>query len=190
MKAKHIFILNILILCIAFTNVNAQVVADTKESARVFVQQFYNWYNILYAKPVDKKHPVPACIIALNQKSAYFDLSLSKAISNDQKAQEKVVGDIVGLDFDPFLAAQDDGLDYQTGKVKQVGDKYFVDVHADLAGKSRATILASKVIVIAEVIKTQSGWKFINFIYPTDGKQDNLMDILKGLKQDRAKSTR
>ena len=123
-------------------------------------------------------------------RSELFDASLRQAILDDRKAMAKVSDEIVGFDADPFLNAQDTGFTYLAGNVKQTGDKFYVDVHSDLAGKSRKDILAADIAVIAEVVKVNGQWKFTNFIYPSKHGQENLLDILKGLQKERIKSGR
>jgi hypothetical protein len=189
MKKKHFFILNIIILgMVMLSMMDAQASIDEKESARIFVQNFYDWYTVLYNEEIPGKKAVPAESTALNKNAEYFDASLRQAIIDDNRAQAKVSGEIVGLDMDPFLAAQDNGFAYQTGTVKQVGDKFFVDIHSDMIGKSRKAILATEVSVIAEVVKVNGHWKFMNFIYPDKNGNSNLRDILKSLRKDRVKS--
>jgi hypothetical protein len=161
---------------------------EDKENARVFVQKFYDWYTALYnAATPEKTAVVPAESVALNKKTELFDAPLYQAIIDDRTASAKVSDEIVGFDADPFLNAQDTGFTYLTGNVKQAGDKFYVDVHSDLAGKSEKDILAGEVAIIAEVSKVNGQWKFINFIYPSKHDQENLVDILKGLHKERVK---
>jgi hypothetical protein len=191
MKKKHLLIFNIVMFCmIIFSNANAQSSISDKESARVFVQKFYDWYVVLYLAPPDKSRPVCSCIAAINQRAEYFHPLLRKALIDDNNAQLKVKGEIVGLDFDPFLSGQDIGRGYQTGNVKQIGNRFLVDIHDIEKGKSNKTILAAEIPVIVELAKVNEHWVFTNFIYLTDGKRYNLLDQLKSLHKDRNKFTR
>jgi hypothetical protein len=182
-----------IVLCVlAYSNVNAKApAADDKESVRLFVQKFYDWYTVLYSKDMSKrKDQSPSDIIAVKQKKEYFDVALSNAIIADNREAAKITDEIAGLDFDPFLNTQDTGFAYQTGSVKQVGGKFLVDIHSGQTGRSRAAILKSEVAVVAEVIKVNNQWKFTNFIYPSkDGKSD-LITILKNLRKDRNKTAK
>jgi hypothetical protein len=175
---------------IIFSNVKGQSSTE-KEGARVFVQKFYDWYTVLYSKDMSKrKDQTPSDIIAMKQKRDYFDASLHNAIIEDNRESAKITDEIAGLDFDPFLNTQDTGFAYQSGNVKQVGNKFYVDIHSAQAGKSRQAILKSEVAAIAEVIKVDMHWTFTNFIYPSkDGKSD-LKTILKKLQKDRSKNTK
>lgn len=186
---KKSILLAFILLAFASCREAAKPPVDDKENARVFVQKFYDWYTALYntATP-EKTNVVPAESVALNKKAELFDAPLRQAIIDDRKAMAKVSDEIVGFDADPFLNAQDTGFAYLAGNVKQTGDKFYVDVHSDLAGKSRKEILASDIAVIAEVAKVKGQWKFINFIYPSKHDQENLLDVLKGLHQERVKS--
>lgn len=185
---KKSILLAIILLAFASCREAAKPPVDDKESARVFVQKFYDWYTALYnAATPEKTDVVPAESVALTKKAEWFDAPLRQAIIDDRKAMAKVSDEIVGFDADPFLNAQDTGFTYLTGNVKQTGDKFYVDVHSDLAGKSRTDILAADIAVIAEVTKVNGQWKFINFIYPSKHGQENLLDILKGLHKERIK---
>jgi hypothetical protein len=186
---KCFLLLNIIFLgVIVFSNANAQSSSDTRESARIFVQKFYDWYFPLFAAPPEKKDTIPSSTVAINQRGDYFDIPLRKALIDDANAQSKAK-ELVGLDFDPFLNAQDVALGYQTGSVKQVGSNFFVDIHNIENGKSKKAILASELIVIAEVVKLDGHWKFRDFIYPDKNNRLRLLDILKANRKDREKAT-
>jgi hypothetical protein len=186
MNKKHFSIVNIIVLgMIMFSNVYAQSKTDDKESARVFVQKFYDWYAVLDSSSISaRKNPVAS---ALNQKRECFDAYLRKAIMDDEHAQAKVKGELVGLDFDPFTNAQDRRVGCQTGNVKQIGHKFFVDVHDIAKGKSKEAILTSELVVVAEVAKTNGHWVFTNFIYNIKDGNENLLQILKSLAKSRVK---
>ncbi|MFI5136928.1 MAG: hypothetical protein ACHQIM_03815 [Sphingobacteriales bacterium] len=186
MNKKRILIVNIIVLgMIMFSNVNAQSKTDEKESARVFVQKFYDWYAVVDSSSIaSRKNPVAS---ALGQKKECFDVHLRKAIMDDEHAQAKAKGELVGLDFDPFTNAQDTRVGYQTGNVKQIGDKFFVDVHDIAKGKSKEAILAAELVVVAEVSKANGHWVFTNFIYNIKDGNENLLQILKSLAKNRVK---
>jgi len=186
---KKSILLAFILFAFASCREAAKPPVDVKENARIFVQKFYDWYTALYngATP-EKTDVVPAESVALNKKTECFDALLRQAIIDDRKAMEKVSGEIVGFDADPFLNAQDTGFNYLAGNVKQAGEKFYVDVHADLADKPRKDILVADIAVIAEVTKVNRQWKFTNLIYPSKHDQENLLDILKGLHKERIKS--
>jgi hypothetical protein len=178
MKTKHISVIGIIILSMMFMNAKAQSSPD-KESARIFVQKFYDWYYACISAntPGNKNAKLFTFRNVVIQKPEYFDVSLRKALIDDNEAQSKS-NEIVGLDFDPFLNAQDVGLKYTAMRVKQDGDKFLVNVHTTNAAQSNNSVIAFKLAVIAEVIKKDSGWQFVNFIYPSKDGGTNLLSVL------------
>jgi hypothetical protein len=132
------------------------------------------------------KTPLPYDL-TLKHKPSYLQSTLLDALIADEEAQAKVPGDIVGLDFDPITNAQDTRSGYQTGDIKQQGDKFFVDVHDIKSGQLQKAILAAPLVLTAEVAKINGQWEFFNFIYPKADGGGNLLDILKSLKNNRAK---
>lgn len=168
-----------------FSKVNAQPSVQDKADVKAFVQKFYDWYVVLYTAPVNKKNPACSCEIPTKQHPEYFDLSLRKALKDDFAAQAKVKGEIVGLDSDPFLGGQDIGLGYQAGNVKNIGNKFLVDIHDIDKGKSEKEKLAAPVTVIAEVAKSNEHFVFTNFIFLIDGKRFSLLKMLKDLSDER-----
>ncbi|HTE00305.1 MAG TPA: hypothetical protein VK668_13525 [Mucilaginibacter sp.] len=171
-----------------FSNVNAQSSADNRESARVFVQKFYDWYTVLYSNQLGKKDSLPTNVVAINQRQEYFDIPLRKALINDYRAQSKITEGIVGLNWDPFLTGQEIRIGYQTGNVKQVGNKFLVDIHDIEKGKLESAILDAELLLVAEVVKVNGHWVFMNFIYPK--RHDNLLMVLRSLRKDRDETTK
>lgn len=135
------------------------------KSARDFVQKFYNWY---VAKGDD------ALRISLKQRSADLTPELARALKEDQAAQDKVEGEIVGLDFDPFLNSQDPCPRYETGAVN--GSR--IDIHSVCEGRKSRRPDAT-----VEVVSKNGRWLIANIHYPEGG--GDLLSILKQLRQDR-----
>ena len=152
---------------------SADSVPKEKVSARRFVQAFYDWYT---PKTLND-HDGPASDLALKLKSSAFSPSLLLALREDSAAQAKSKDEIVGLDFDPFLASQDPDPRYLVGKTERKGGSYYVSVHSFRFGKRSA-----KPDVIAKLEKYHGAWRFTNFIYPDGG---NLVGTLLMLKQER-----
>jgi hypothetical protein len=185
MKKRHLFIGCIIMLSmIMFSNANAQSSEKDKASAKIFVQQFYDWYVVLYNTPV-KKNALPKTEAAIKKHLGFFESRLSNSLIHEAWTQARAKGEIVGLDFDPFLAAQDIGLSYVAGDVKKIGNKFQVDIHSGLASKSKQLIPTGKVTVIAEVEKSDGVWNFTNFYYPEGQKMSNLMKMLANLRKQR-----
>ena len=145
---------------------------------RDFVQGFYNWYVPLALKDTAE----PAFNLALKSRSAAFNPELLNALREDSAAQAKVTGDIVGLDFDPFLYSQDPDASFEFGAATQKGAGNRVDIFAMRSGKKSA-----KPAVTAEVVQKDGRWVFVNFHYP-DGT--DLLSILKTLRDERKKSAK
>src|SRR5262249_25678894 len=116
---------------------------------------------------------------ALKKKPCPLSTALAKALREDLAAEAKSKGDIVGLDFDPFLNSQDPVDHYRVASIKKVGKGYAATI---MDAKTPGTTEAS---VIAEVAKIRGRWQFTNFRYPASG---DLLKELATLKGDRAKA--
>jgi len=162
----------------AAADIKADNKADNKADAKAvqdFVQDFYNWYVPAAAKPGSNR---PA-ELALRDRPAAFDPALARQLKEDSEAQAKVHDDIVGLDFDPFLSAQDPCQRYEVTKVQSKGESYLVDVLG--VGGCEKHDAAD---VIAEVASQNGAWVFVNFHYPGPDSTD-LLTVLKKLRDER-----
>lgn len=101
-------------------------------------------------------------------------------LKEDSEAQAKAVGDIVGLDFDPFLYTQDPANRYALGKITTKGESCLVEV-----GRPQQRI--EKPAVTAELVYRHDQWVFTNFHYGKSAysQDENLLAILKKLQADR-----
>jgi hypothetical protein len=140
-----------------------------------FVQRFYDWY-VPVANQVNKERTSD---IALAHQPSVFDSTLANALRKDSQARDKVRGEVVGLDFDPFLAAQDPCERYVAGTPALNGAHYRVNIYGICEGKQHATP-----DLTAELVAQNGAWVFVNFIY-TDG--GDLLAMLKNLADDRKK---
>jgi hypothetical protein len=148
------------------------------ESCNRFVQAFYDWY----VKQTGSSGGIEA---TLKRRRADFSPDLVRALNEDLAASKKHPGEIVGLDFDPFLAAQDVAMRYVTGKVTQKGERYFVPVYGFWDGKKHA-----RPDVTPELTYQHGKWVFVNFHYAKDPKHpenENLLAVLRALREDRKK---
>ena len=144
------------------------------ESLRHFVKGFYNWY---VPKAVgDSSSPPWKC--ALGSRNTEFDPRLAQALKEDVAAQAKADGDLVGLDFDPFLNSQDPADHYVVGKIGKKGETYWADVYGRQSGRT-----GKKPVVVAALIRHGGYWQFKNFYYPDHG--GNLLAVLKSLRKER-----
>ncbi|MES2376557.1 MAG: hypothetical protein V4553_08255 [Bacteroidota bacterium] len=184
-KNRYFSILGVIILCmVTLSDLKAQAPANDKASSKAFVQQFYDWYNVLQADDdFIRKHNLSQFAFAIKERGNYFDTPLRKAIT-DYFHKPLKSGEI-GLDFDPIAAAQDTRSGFQTGNVKQISNKFLIDLHDLPKGKSEEEILASETFIVVEAVKVGKDWKLANFIYPAKGKtkQTDLLKLLAHQKK-------
>lgn len=155
----------------------SNVPPNNDESARNFVRQFYDWY----VPVANKDNPGPASDVALKYKSYVFSPVLFRALKEDSEASAKAKGDLVGLDFDPFLYSQDPDDRYGVGNATRDGGSYRVEVFGISSGKRRETPQ-----VVAEVARRNGRWVFLNFYYvDSGGKSGDLLSELRQLAKDR-----
>ena len=147
------------------------------KSVRRFAQGFYTWYSDEVARElngngVDVEH------VVLTKKSAWLAPRLHKALLEDWTAQEKVQGEIVGIDFDPFVGGQDPARHYFVRKIERRGPTWLVYVWSSYGNQTHMPDVIAKV----ERCNGKPGWRFVDMLYP-DGF--TLLDVLGGTAQDR-----
>lgn len=149
----------------------------TAESCRKFVQEFYTWYR---SKNITMED-------ALKKRASSFAPPLTKQLKIDEAASAASPGEVVGLDFDPFLNAQDIPDRITVGKVTAKGDNYLVEVFEAFSGEKN-----SKPVVVPELTLKNGQWTFINFHYPqADIKQNSdLISVLKALEAERVQTAK
>jgi Protein of unknown function (DUF3828) len=147
------------------------------QSCKTFVQSFYEWYVPL-AHRKDLKGP--ASNLAMKYKKSAFSARLYQALKTDSDAQARSQ-ELVGLDFDPFLNSQDPDPRYEVRSVKESDEHCSAEVLGVGDGEKR-----TQADVVAELAHGGEGWKFVNFHYPRD--KTDLLEVLKGLEEDRRKS--
>lgn len=153
---------------------------ETQESCRKFVQAFYDWY--LSKEGRSGKMSTPSMDIVLKRKAEVLSPELYRLLKEDREAQKKATGDIVGIDFDPFLYSQDPSVHFEAVNVTRKGPSYFVGVYGVQSGKRQEH-------VIPELVQQDGHWIFVNFHYGKNQWSDdsNLLQILKDNKADREK---
>jgi hypothetical protein len=162
-----------LLLITPHTSAQTNSDQDASASVRSFVQDFYNWYIPLAMRRNSK----PDYSIAIWMKPKLFSPELVHKLHEDAKAQAKA-DEIVGLDFDPFLASQYPDENYKIGIINKKNDSYWVDI--DYAPPEEKVALA----LTAEVRQQDGQWYFNDFRYP-DGQ--TLLQLLQTLKKEREK---
>ena len=166
-------------LCGPQVHVASKVQTKTQPSAAVkdFAQGFYSWY----VPEALKTEEAPAWNVALKYKRDVFSATLFQALKEDSDAQAKASGEIVGLDFDPFLNTQDPCDGYVVGTVTSQGAGYRIDVYGVCSGKRD-----ERPDVVAEVARQGGSWVFTNFLYPAI--HTDLLGTLKTLREERQKA--
>jgi len=151
----------------------AQSPQDAERACRTFVQGFYAWY---VPKHSDKD--------VLKYRRSALSPELYTALKADLAASSKNPDDVVGLDFDPFLNAQDVAQRYVVGKVTAKGATFWVGIYGIWNGKKSV-----KPDVTAEVACKEGKCFFVNFHYgkTESPENENLLSVLKALKKEREK---
>lgn len=168
------------LLATSYSLAQGTIPQSNQKSCRDFVQGFYDWYV-----PVALKHGrVRPADLALKYKGSAFSPELARALREDSEAQAKTKGELVGLDFDPFLNSQDPSERYVVGNVIPKGERYWVEVYSITLGKKSA-----KPEVAPELTLKDGQWVFVNFHYgkSESSEDDNLMSTLKSLRAARQK---
>ena len=110
------------------------------KSCREFVSSFYDWY-------MQKAVAVPgaaASDMALEYRPYVFARDLFLQLREDSEAQRKAGGELVGLDFDPFLNTQDRGERYVVEKVTTKDRTCWADVYGVWDGEESKTSVSVK----------------------------------------------
>lgn len=151
-----------------------------QKSCQQFVRGFYNWY----APKAQAGGSVAASDLALKQRRALFSAELVRALREDSEAQASAHETIVGLDFDPFIHAQDTADRYATGKITIKGNTCWAEVYGIQSGKKGVTP-----DITPELLNKNGRWIFVNFHYPNASRPEfeNLLDLLKSLRNWRRK---
>lgn len=171
------------VLCFAAPATEAAAPASGQDaqaqSAKAFVQGFYDWYM----GEMQKESNDDLIADALKSKRWPFSAAIVTALRADEEAQSKSPEDVVGIDFDPYLNAQDTCFPYKTGKVTASGSQYRVELFDSNCSDPHPEIPT----VIAVVEKNGASWQFVNFIYPGESGQadSDLLKTLKALQEER-----
>ncbi|MCU1305747.1 MAG: hypothetical protein JWN45_442 [Acidobacteriaceae bacterium] len=152
----------------------AQAAPKAEASCRAAVQKFYDWY----VPEVFREKQTWAAKSALESKEFAFSPELRKSLREDFAASAANKSEIVGLDFDPFLASQDPAHKYVVDKVLVKDGHCRADVYGVESGKK-----AKKPDVRPELQLRGKTWVFVDFHYPQEN--GSLLSILRELRKDR-----
>jgi hypothetical protein len=107
--------------------------------------------------------------------------NLFKALKADSDAQAQAKGELVGIDFDPFVGSQDPADHYEAREAKWSSGRCSVEMWR--ASPTDTAEKTGKPDVIAELAQEEGRWRFINFRYPLLG--GDLLGALAELREDR-----
>jgi hypothetical protein len=146
---------------------SALVIAAT-ETPIAFVQRFYDSYL---------RQNVPDWGRTVRTRRQLFAPALADALQEDSTAQAKATGDVVGIDFDPFLGSQDPGNRFVARGAFPIPTGYRVQVY-DIESGSRG-----KPMVLVDIAPKDGSWIITDFRYPQTSSE--LLSILRSLRQSR-----
>ena len=155
-----------------------------EKSCRVFVQRFYDWYfdrlNQVRGK-VSQSRSNSDDVVRL--KPELLTVPLLQLLVEDREAVSRNPGEIVGLDFDPYINAQDWEGTYWVQSVTVQGSKCRAAVWGTDAGTKRD-------MVDPELEFGSGKWVITNFHYPGNSlpRDENLIAMLIGLRTHRKHS--
>jgi len=148
---------------------NVDQAESSSLSAPGFVRAFYDWYV-----PIARKNAhVPAWYAVLRRDPPVLNGTLLTALRQDSLSSADSPGQIIGIDFDPFLASQDPCERYELGSVTGVGDTQHVAIHSVCSG-----LRSAEPDLIAEVSMEDDSWVFQNIRYARPNS-----DLLKVLNR-------
>ncbi len=171
-----------LCFCLLFSGLSpAQAAPQSPESSSCqrFAQQFYDWYVPF----TQKRLHMPASNVALQRRAVVFSPQLLHALRIDSEAQARAKGELVGLDFDPFLGSQDPADHYEARQATVKNGTCSVGVWR--ASSTDTAEKMDKPEAVAELKQQNGGWRFVNFTYPIGGP--DLLQLLANLRQERRK---
>jgi hypothetical protein len=133
--------------------------SDDGASCRRFAQAFYDWYVPLTQT---RMNGTPWGL-AVRSKAEMFDPDLSRAVKADSDAKAQAKGELVGIDFDPFVGTQDPADHYEARKVTSEGNRCLVEIWR--ASPNDTAEKTGKPEVIAEMVQQRGQFRFLNFRY-------------------------
>lgn len=163
---------------------HAQDAQKQEQSCKDFVQGFYNWYLGRSAVNAKSQTAGPAWDDVVRLRPQAFTPELLTLLKADLAASEANHDDIVGLDWDPFLATQDPSTNFVVASAVVNNGRCNAVVNGIAHGKKRETVMP-------ELSPSGAAWVFVNFHYKIDKTQspadENLIATLKLLADERKK---
>jgi len=147
------------------------------KSCQEFVSTFYTWYlgEAVVGVPGEATSD-----LALKDRPYVFSSDLYQQLSEDSEAQRKAPGELVGLDFDPFIGPDGPAERYIVEKVTTRDGRCWAEVHAAWNGIKNA---ATDVTPEPELVFKGGRWIFVNFHYHDPARPGQPFDLLTELKE-------
>ena len=190
MRSRRIFLCRAILffigmsLCVSGARgqaISPQQRNSLEQSCRDFVQEFYDWcVNRDMLNEKSHKYRMTSDEV-LRLRPQAFGVKLRRMLREDSAAQARAK-ELVGLDFDPFFNSQDPSSTFKVQAVTVRNGHCNAIVNGVEQGAVREH-------VEPELILQNGKWIFINFHYGSESsKDDNLLDTLKVLGEDRRKN--
>jgi hypothetical protein len=155
---------------------------QTEQSCLSFVQQFYTWYFGRSMRNEKSRSTGPSWDEVLLLRPQVLSPELRELLKADLAASRANSEDIVGLDWDPFLATQDPSSKFEVQSASLKNGHCYAVVNGIEHGKKHET-------VVPELAEAGAMWTFVNFHYKDQPPQDeNLIGTLKLLRDERKKA--
>jgi len=176
----------VFVICtIAFADSLFAEATDSKylkstQTCHKFAQDFYNWY----VPSQTKRGEAVTLKEIMTKKRDLFSGPLLEMLKEDNDAQSKAPGEIVGIDWNPFLNSQDPAEKYTVQNTDVLHDNCSAEIWS---GRTIST-KKPKPDIVAKLKWIDDGWKFVNFYMPDDKYPTDLISALEKLKKSREKS--
>jgi hypothetical protein len=167
LETRRVWFCCLLLLFVCPLTSEAQGFHYAGSSPREFVEQFYKWYVPLALNDQINR----SWDVALKPAPPPFSPELTKLLRGDSVAQAECK-ELVGLDFDPFLYAQDPAQAYLVGKIAHAGPDYRAEIYSVDHG-----VQSKEPGLIAEFTQEKGHWFFVNFYYLSP--KGDLLTVLK-----------
>jgi hypothetical protein len=177
MSASIRYTLAVLLLAGSAVSAAPPAQGDAKSRAQAFARSFYDWYT-----EAGQDRNVEVVLLL---KKDVFTPELYEALKADAEVTSKAEGELVGLDFDPFLNAQEAAYTYELGEaVEQAGD-FRIPIYGHWGNQAQPQKHHD---LTAQVRCAADGCRFVNFHYPKSKLllDRDLASVLKALAQQRA----
>lgn len=143
---RRIFLFSLSMAAIVLSPLPSAVAQDAgqqkqEQSCKDFVQGFYNWYLGQSAVNAKSQTAGPAWDDVVRLRPQALTPELLTLLKADLAASEANHDDIVGLDWDPFLATQDPSTNFMVASAVVNNGRCNAVVNGIAHGKKRETVM-------------------------------------------------